>query len=48
MAIVVTACHGWPIAKREMTAMTLYFVRHGESLANEQNYFAGSKNSPLT
>ncbi|MGN6652379.1 histidine phosphatase family protein [Trinickia sp.] len=28
--------------------MTLYFVRHGESLANEQNYFAGSKNSPLT
>lgn len=28
--------------------MTLYFVRHGESLANEQNYFAGAKNSPLT
>ncbi|WP_432766909.1 histidine phosphatase family protein [Xanthomonas campestris] len=29
-------------------AMPLYFVRHGESLANEQNYFAGSQNSPLT
>ncbi|MBF9172006.1 MULTISPECIES: histidine phosphatase family protein [Xanthomonas] len=28
--------------------MPLYFVRHGESLANEQNYFAGSQNSPLT
>ncbi|MFL9860031.1 histidine phosphatase family protein [Paraburkholderia madseniana] len=28
--------------------MTLYFVRHGESLANEQNYFAGAQNSPLT
>ncbi|OUE37652.1 hypothetical protein BZY94_35890 [Burkholderia territorii] len=28
--------------------MTLYFVRHGESLANEQNYFAGTSNSPLT
>jgi broad specificity phosphatase PhoE len=28
--------------------MTLYFVRHGESLANEQNTFAGAKNSPLT
>ncbi|WP_081381976.1 histidine phosphatase family protein, partial [Xanthomonas citri] len=28
--------------------MPLYFVRHGESLANEQNYFAGAQNSPLT
>ncbi len=28
--------------------MTLYFVRHGESQANEQNYFAGAQNSPLT
>ncbi|MEA9652110.1 phosphoglycerate mutase family protein [Xanthomonas campestris pv. raphani] len=28
--------------------MPLYFVRHGESLANEQNYFTGSQNSPLT
>jgi broad specificity phosphatase PhoE len=26
----------------------LYFIRHGESLANEQNYFAGALNSPLT
>ncbi|SUZ27068.1 histidine phosphatase family protein [Xanthomonas euroxanthea] len=28
--------------------MPLYFVRHGESLANEQNYFAGAQDSPLT
>ncbi|GLQ97887.1 histidine phosphatase family protein [Dyella mobilis] len=28
--------------------MTIYFVRHGESLANEQNYFAGILDSPLT
>jgi broad specificity phosphatase PhoE len=26
----------------------LYFIRHGESLANEQNYFAGTLDSPLT
>ncbi|MEQ0558083.1 histidine phosphatase family protein [Amycolatopsis sp. NEAU-NG30] len=28
--------------------MAIYFVRHGESLANEQNLFAGRQNTPLT
>lgn len=28
--------------------MTIYFVRHGESVANEQNFYAGKLNSPLT
>ncbi|MFD8493074.1 histidine phosphatase family protein [Amycolatopsis sp. NPDC059657] len=28
--------------------MAIYFVRHGESVANEQNLFAGTQNTPLT
>ena len=28
--------------------MAIHFVRHGESLANEQNLFAGRQNTPLT
>lgn len=28
--------------------MAIYFVRHGESEANEQNLFAGRQNTPLT
>ena len=28
--------------------MAIYFVRHGESVANEQNLFAGRQNTPLT
>ena len=28
--------------------MVIYFVRHGESEANEQNRFAGTQNTPLT
>lgn len=28
--------------------MAIYFVRHGESRANEQNLFAGRQNTPLT
>ncbi|PFH10618.1 broad specificity phosphatase PhoE [Collimonas sp. PA-H2] len=33
---------------KKLEHMTLYFIRHGESIANEQNYFAGTLNSPLT
>lgn len=28
--------------------MPLYFIRHGESEANERNQFAGRQDSPLT
>ncbi|SED22677.1 2,3-bisphosphoglycerate-dependent phosphoglycerate mutase [Amycolatopsis tolypomycina] len=28
--------------------MAIYFIRHGESLANERNLFAGRQNTPLT
>src|SRR5690349_16004964 len=28
--------------------MTIYFIRHGESEANERNQFAGRQDSPLT
>lgn len=28
--------------------MAIYFLRHGESVANEQNLFAGRQNTPLT
>ncbi len=27
---------------------SIYFVRHGETIANEQNYFAGAMDVPLT
>src|SRR6476619_2940060 len=30
------------------TLMPLYFIRHGESQANEQNRFAGRLDAPLT
>jgi broad specificity phosphatase PhoE len=33
---------------RKQARMAIHFVRHGESLANEQNLFAGRQNSPLT
>jgi broad specificity phosphatase PhoE len=36
------------LTEKKAGAVTIYFVRHGESLANEQNLFAGRQNTPLT
>jgi broad specificity phosphatase PhoE len=33
---------------RKQARMVIHFVRHGESLANEQNLFAGRQDTPLT
>ncbi|MCP3933504.1 MAG: hypothetical protein GY705_30920 [Bacteroidetes bacterium] len=32
----------------ELSMRMIYFVRHGETIANEQNYFAGKMDVPLT